>query len=68
MKRIIYEPAIGEATPYMAVTYVLPVAGISVVDAIVDEGFTTLGTIKYDSLAGITLSETPILQFAGWEF
>ena len=67
MKRIIYEPAIGETVPSTAVTYTLTVSGMVVVDAIVDDSFTTSGTVRYDSLAGISLSEPPIHQFAGWE-
>ena len=67
MKRIIYEPAVGEAIPSTAITYTLPVSGIVVVDVLVDDSFTTAGTVRYDSLAGISLSETPIHQFAGWE-
>ena len=38
-----------------------------VVDVIVDDSFATAGTVRYDSLAGISLSEPPIHQFAGWE-
>ena len=67
MKRIIYEPAIGETVPSTAVTYTLPVSGMVVVDVLVDDSFTTAGTVRYDSLAGISLSDTPIHQFAGWE-
>lgn len=40
-KRIIYEPAIGETIPDSAVTYVLPVAGVTVIDVIVDDAFST---------------------------
>ena len=67
MKRIIYEPAIGETAPSTAATYTLPVSSMVVVDVIVDDSFTTAGTVRYDSLAGINLSEPPIHQFAGWE-
>ena len=67
MKRIIYEPAIGETVPSTAATYTLPVSSMVVVDVIVDDSFTTSGTVRYDSLAGISLSEPPIHQFAGWE-
>ena len=69
MKRVIYEPAVGETVPSTAVTYTLPVSGMVVVDVIVNvnDSFTTAGTVRYDSLAGISLSEPPIHQFAGWE-
>ena len=67
MKRIIYEPAIGETVPSTAVTYTLPVSNMVVVDVIVDDSFATAGTVRYDSLTGISLSEPPIHQFAGWE-
>ena len=67
MKRIIYEPAVGETIPSTAITYTLPVSGMVVVDVLVGDSFTTAGTVRYDSLAGISLSETPIHQFAGWE-
>jgi len=67
MKRVIYEPSVGETVPSTAVTYTLPVSGMVVVDVIVDDGFTIAGTVRYDSLAGINLSEPPIHQFAGWE-
>jgi hypothetical protein len=51
MKRIIYEPAVDEEIPNgnATVTYILPVAGVSVMDVIVEDSFTTAGTIYYDS-------------------
>ena len=67
MKRIIYEPAVGETIPSTAITYTLPVSNMVVVDVIVDDSFTTAETVRYDSSAGINLSEPPIHQFAGWE-
>ena len=66
-KRIIYEPAIGETIPDSAVTYVLPVAGVTVIDVIVDEAFSTAGTVYYESLLGIPLAEPKIHDFSGWE-
>lgn len=51
MKRIIYEPGIGEDIPdgKATITYELPVAAVTVYDLIVDDDFTTTGTIHYDS-------------------
>lgn len=67
MKRIIYEPAIGEVIPDSAVTYILPIAGVTVIDAIVSDTFSTTGTVYYDSLLSIPLSEPKIHDFSGWE-
>ena len=67
MKRIIYGPAAGETILSTSITYTLPVSGMVVVDVIVEDSFTTSGTVRYDSLEGINLSEPPIHQFAGWE-
>jgi hypothetical protein len=51
MKRMIYEPAEGEEIPdaKATITYVLPVASVTVYDCIVDDSFTTSGTVYYDS-------------------
>ena len=51
MKRMIYEPADGEEIPdaKATITYVLPVASVTVYDCIVDDSFTTSGTVYYDS-------------------
>ena len=51
MKRIIYEPANGEEIPdsKVTITYVLPVADVTVYDCIVEDSFATSGTVHYDS-------------------
>lgn len=81
MKRLIWEPAVGEDVidGNVTVTYTLPTAGVSVCDAIVPDDFTTAGTIYYDStiiepatlgdpeVITKELSEDHIHHFAGWE-
>ena len=67
MKRIIYEPAIGEIVPDTSVPYILPIAGVTVIDSIVDDAFSTAGTVYYDSILGIPLGEPKIHDFSGWE-
>ena len=67
MKRIIYEPAVGEEIPDGAVFYELSESGQPVLDALVDDSFTTSGTVRYDSLLDVPLSEPKIHDFAGWE-
>ena len=66
MKRIIYQPVIGEAIPADAMQYTLPVSGF-VVDVLVEDDFTTAGVVLYDSLDGIELPEPFIHHFSGWE-
>jgi len=66
MKRMIYEPAEDEYVPEGGVFYTLPVSGKAVVDVIVEDIFTTLGTVMYDSLVQPTLAEPFIHHFAGW--
>ena len=63
MKRIIYEPAIGEKVPYGAQNYESPVA----IDVIVEDDFVTAGKVYHDKTAGIIFPQPFIHQFAGWE-
>ena len=67
MKRIIYEPDVDEFVPDGGVFYNLPVMNKDVVDIIVDDDFTTTGTVYYDSVSNPTLSEPFVHHFAGWE-
>ncbi len=66
MKRIIYTPAVGEEILTGSISYTLPVSG-EVIDAIVPDDFATAGIVRYDSAAGIKLSEPHYHHFAGWE-
>ena len=67
MKRIIYKPAIGDAIPGPdAMQYTLPVSGF-VIDVLVDNAFTPLGVVIYDSLVGVALPEPFFHHFSGWE-
>jgi len=77
MKRIIYEPDTDEFVPEGGVFYHLPIMNKDVVDIIVDDDFTTTGTVYddftttgtvyYDSVSNPTLSEPFVHHFAGWE-
>jgi len=67
MKRIIYEPDVDEYVPDGGVYYNLPVMNKDVIDIIVDNDFTTTGTVFYDSVLQPTLSEPFKHHFAGWE-
>jgi len=51
MKRLIYEPAVNEVIPNgrATVSYLQPVMDVVVIDVIVDDSFTTDGTVFYDS-------------------
>jgi len=66
MKRIIYQPAMGETIPADAIQYTLPISGF-VVDALVEDDFTTAGAVLYDSLNGIDLPESFVHHFSGGE-
>lgn len=66
MKRVIYQPAIGEAIPPDAMQYTLPVSGF-VVDVLVADDFEAVGVVLYDSLNGIDLPEPFLHHFSGWE-
>lgn len=48
-RRVIARLGVGEEVPAGAVEYSLPVAGVSVIDVITDESFSTTGTILFDS-------------------
>ncbi len=67
MKRMIYTPAVDEIVPDGGVFYRLPVAGVDVVDVLVEDTFGTAGTVYYDTLTGKELTEQFVHHFAGWE-
>ena len=67
MKRVIYVPAEDEYIPDGGVYYNLPVMNKDVIDIIVDDDFSTIGTVYYDSVLQPTLTEPFIHHFAGWE-
>ena len=67
MKRVIYEPDTDEYVPEGGVYYNLPVMNKDVIDIIVEDDFTTTGTVYYDSVSQLTLSEPFVHHFAGWE-
>jgi hypothetical protein len=71
--RVIYQPAVDELIPDVAVYYRLPVSGLDVLDVLVEDTWYTDGTVLYssDNLDEdgdpVPLAEPFIHHYAGWE-